>query len=300
MTQTLHKNPLMAALFMIGWAVAYVTSMSFNKFISSSTPTPVIVFYRIMIAFIWLTPILMRHGGVRLLKSKVTHLHIIRGILTALTTGCTYYAYRYLPLGFATAVGLSGPLFVSLIAVLALKERFTLKKILCILAGYVGVLIIVNPKSIAIDNQILWALVAAIAGNILISGHVILLKVVSKTDQYLTILLYNTLVPLTCWGLYIIINPTLYACCYSMPQQDIYLLLGIGLAGLLLQYCYTRAIVYEDASFVSPLEYIRIVVAIPVGIFAFNESLNLFVILGSVIIMLASYTLFKSEEKTPH
>ncbi|MDP2194135.1 MAG: DMT family transporter, partial [Alphaproteobacteria bacterium] len=86
-------------------------------------------------------------------------------------------------------------------------------------------------------------------------------------------------------------------CCYSMPWNDVYLLLGIGLAGLLLQYCYTRAIVYEDASFVSPLEYIRIVVAIPVGILVFNESLNIFVIIGSVVIMMASYTLFNAEKQ---
>ncbi|MDP2193036.1 MAG: DMT family transporter, partial [Alphaproteobacteria bacterium] len=171
MTQVITKNPLMAALFMIGWATSYVTSMSFNKFISPGTPTPVVVFYRILIAFIWLSPILMRHGGVSLFKTKVTHLHILRGILTALTTGCTYYTYRYLPLGLATAIGLSGPLFVSLMAVLILKERLTVKKVLCILSGYVGVLIIVNPKSITVDHQTFWAIAAAIAGNILISGH---------------------------------------------------------------------------------------------------------------------------------
>jgi len=292
----IKKNPLKAALFMLGWSSFYVVSMTLNKFISKETPTAIIVFYRIFIALIWLSPIIIKNGGLHLLKSKIPHFHIIRGILTALTTGCTYYAYRYLPLGTATSIGLSGPLFVSLMAVLFLHEKFTIKKIFCILSGYVGVLIIVKPGSVHLSSDLTLALLAAVVGNFLIAGHVILLKIVSKTDSTYTILFYNTLVPLLCWSGYILTDSALYQCCYQIPIQDLQFLIGIGLAGLSLQYCYTKAMTFEDASFVSPLEYTRIVMAIPLGFFIFNESLNLYVIMGAGVIIASSYSLLRIEQ----
>lgn len=283
---------------MLGWSSFYIFSMTLNKFVSKETPTAIIVFYRILIALIWLSPIIIKNGGLHLLQSKIPHLHIIRGILTALTTGCTYYAYRYLPLGTATAIGLAGPLFISLMAVLFLHEKLTIKKILCIISGYIGVLIIVKPGSVHLSSDLTLALLAAVAGNLLIAGHVILLKVVSKTDSTFTILFYNTLVPLLCWGGYILTDTTLYQCCYAIPLQDLQFLIGIGLAGLSLQFCYTKAITFEDASFVSPLEYIRIVMAIPLGILIFNESVNVYVVIGAAIIIASTYTLLKIEQKS--
>lgn len=294
----IKKNPLKAALFILGWSSFYVLSMTLNKFVSKETPTAIIVFYRIFIALIWLSPIIVKNGGVHLLRSKIPHLHIMRGILTALTTGCTYYAYRYLPLGTATAIGMSGPLFISLMAVLFLHEKLTLKKILCILSGYVGVLIIVKPGSVNLSTDLNLALIAAVAGNLLIAGHVILLKVVSKTDSTLTILFYNTLVPLLCWGGYILTDTNLYQCCYTIPLRDLQFLIGIGLAGLSLQFCYTKAMTFEDASFVSPLEYIRIVVAIPLGYFIFNEILNLYVMIGAAVIIASTYSLLRIEQSS--
>ncbi|HCU06178.1 MAG TPA: hypothetical protein DIC42_01145 [Holosporales bacterium] len=294
----IKKNPLKAALFMLGWSSFYIMSMTLNKFVSKETPTAIIVFYRILIALIWLSPIIIKNGGFYLLKSKISHIHIIRGILTALTTGCTYYAYRYLPLGTATSIGLSGPLFITVMAVLFLKEKLTIKKIVCILSGYVGVIIIVKPGSVNLSADLTLALMAAVIGNLLIAGHVILLKVVSKTDSALTILLYNTLVPLLCWGGYILTDTHLYNYCYAIPIQDLQFLMGIGLAGLSLQFCYTKAITFEDASFVSPLEYIRIVMAIPLGILVFNETFNIYVIIGAAIIMASTYSLLKLEQSS--
>ncbi|PIZ33168.1 MAG: hypothetical protein COY39_03380 [Alphaproteobacteria bacterium CG_4_10_14_0_8_um_filter_37_21] len=292
----IKKNPLKAALFMLGWSSFYVCSMTLNKFVSKETPTAIIVFYRILIALIWLSPIIIKNGGLHLLKSKISHLHIIRGILTALTTGCTYYAYRYLPLGTATAIGLAGPLFISLMAVVFLHEKLTIKKLLYIVSGYVGVLIIVKPGAVNLSSDLTLALLAAVAGNLLIAGHVILLKIVSKTDRSLTILFYNTLVPLLCWGLYILTDTTLCHFCYTVPLQDLQFLIGIGFAGLSLQFCYTKAITFEDASFVSPLEYIRIVMAIPLGFFIFNESLNFYVIIGAAVIITSTYSLLRIEK----
>lgn len=292
----IKKNPLKAALFMLGWSSSYILSMSLNKFVSKETPTAIIVFYRILIALIWLAPIIIKNGGFHLLKSKISHIHIIRGILTALTTGCTYYAYRYLPLGTATSIGLSGPLFITLMAVLFLKEKLTIKKIIYILSGYIGVIIIIKPGSINLSSDLTPALMAAVLGNLLIAGHVILLKVVSKTDSALTILFYNTLVPLLCWGSYILINTHLYNYCSAIPINDLHLLIGIGLAGLSLQFCYTKAITFEDASFVSPLEYMRIVMAIPLGILIFNETFNIYVMIGAVVIMASTYRLLKLEQ----
>lgn len=292
MLKNIAKNPLKAIFFMALWSCFYVTTMSLNKFVSADIPTPLILFYRGIIALMWLSPLLIRNGGFLLLKkSSIPRLHLMRGLLTALVTGCTYYSYRYLPLGLATIIGFSGPLFTSVIASLVLKESLGPKKLLCILIGYLGVFVVVRPGTIDWSFDMGVALGIALLGNILIGGVIVLLKIISKEDDTLTILFFNTLIPACFWGVYA-------TTCFVIPEfRDLMILLAIGLSGLSLQFCYAKAIVFEDASFVAPLEYMRILLALPVSAMLFGEEWNHFILLGGALVIAGTYGLLRIENK---
>jgi drug/metabolite transporter (DMT)-like permease len=297
-----------AILYMVGWAFFFVFVMSLNKKLDSSIPTELIVFYRLSFALVWFSPYIMKHKQI-IFKTSVFKWHLLRAILTSLTIGCTYYSYRHLPLAVATSIGLSGPLFTSILAAIFLNEKLSYKKISIILLGYFGVLCVVT-KSIAesfitfitivfvqknipinIFNSISFnfeeAIFIAIIGNILIGFVSILLKKVTNHDQPTTVLLYNTLLTTLLVGVYNYPN-------FNVPDHhNLFLLIVIGILGLSLQFFYTKAMSIENASFVSPLEYLRIVFAIPVGIFLFNEKITLQMIIGVCLIFISTHRLSK-------
>lgn len=272
---------------MLFWALFFVGSMSLNKIVDKKIPIEIVVLYRLFFGFCGFLPFIIKKGR-NIYKTNVIHLHLLRCLFTALTMVCTYYSYRHLPLAIGTSIGLSGPLFISILAAIFLKERLTPKKIGLILMGYAGVLLVVSPHfSTIYDFQ---PVGVAILGNISIGFVVLLMKKITQTDSVETTVFYNTTLALLIVACYAAPN------IYIPPIFDLKLLIGIGLCGITLQFFYTKAISFEEASFVAPLEYFRAFIAIPVGLVFFHESTNMHQLIGTIIIILSTYILTREKK----
>ncbi|CAO5674825.1 MAG: Riboflavin transporter [Holosporales bacterium] len=288
----MNKKKQAAMLFMLGWACFFVIAMTLNKFLDHSIPTEMVVFYRLTFALCWFFPYILKNKKT-VFKTKILKRHFLRSIFTALTIYCTYYAYRHLPLPIATSIGLSGPLFTIILAAFFLKERLTFFKTSIILIGYIGVLFVVIPPS---SNDFIYsififekAIFMALLGNFSMGITLILLKKITFEDPPQTILFYNTFLTLL---LFTVFNVSSF---FIPDIKNLTFLILIGFFGIMLQYCYTKAMSLESASFIAPFEYLRIVIALPVGIFIFNEHMNFQQIIGTTIICLTTYILLKKE-----
>ncbi|MBP9753231.1 MAG: EamA family transporter [Proteobacteria bacterium] len=302
------KSKKLAILFMGLWASFFVSAMSANKILDKTIPTEMIVFYRLFFALLWFTPYLLKNKKT-VFKTNIFKLHFIRSIFTGLTIFCTYYSYRHLPLAVATSIGLSGPLFTTLLAALFLKEKITFRKAIILMSGYIGVLLVVTKNFLKSINELITflttntfflqsfssptllpfekAVLIALLGNFLMAIVLILLKKVTNEDSPQTTLFYNTFLTMMFFAIFGHTS-------FCMPDPlNLSLLIIIGAFGIALQYCYTKAMSLEEASFIAPLEYLRIVIALPVGIIFFNESLMLQQIIGILLILLTTYRLSK-------
>lgn len=114
-------------------------------------------------------------------------LHIIRIILDVLAMLCTYYTYRNLPSAFATSIGVTGPIFTTALSGLILKEFIGYKKWVLVILGYIGVLIVIKPTSFILDIAIITALLA----NLLAAICIIIIKILSRKDLIITIMLFG-------------------------------------------------------------------------------------------------------------
>jgi drug/metabolite transporter (DMT)-like permease len=283
----IKRSKINAIVCMLFWALFFVGSMSINKVVDKKIPIEIVVLYRLFFGFCGFLPFIIKNGR-NIYKTTVIHLHLLRCLFTALTMACTYYTYRHLPLAIGTSIGLSGPLFISILAAIFLKERLTLKKIGVIVLGYVGVLLVVGPHFSNVDD--FQPIAIAVLGNISIGFVVMLMKKITITDSVETTVFYNALLALLIVACYA--APSVYI----PPLNDLKLLVGIGLCGITLQFFYTKAISFEDASFVAPLEYFRILVAIPVGLIFFHEAINIHQVIGTLIIIFSTYVLTREEK----
>lgn len=260
---------------MVIWSLCFSVVMTLAKKVSPEISGATLIFCRLLIGLTFAMPLFASQGMRTVLKTHNIGIHIIRAIIVTCAMGFTYYAYRNLPLAEAASIGQTGPLFTSLLAVLILGEKMTLPKWLAMAVGYAGVLFIVKPGQA--DFNI--ALMAALAANLLAGIAIIMAKKLSNTDSSQTILFYGTVGTLILTSVQVLFS-------WQTPSfVDFIYLIFIGAAGMLSQYCYLQALKYAPASFVTPFEYSRLCVTIPIGIVVFGEMPDLYSLLGSLIIV---------------
>lgn len=242
--------------------------MSLNKRINPEIPVSIKVFIRACFGLLFLSPIIFKHK-LKVFKTNNLKLHLFRVLFTFFAMAGTYYAYTHLPFTIAIAIGFSGPIFTSVLAAFILKDRLSWKQWGAILIGYLGVLIMVNPNG-EINN----ALYIAVAANILTGLSLTFAKRLTAIDSPNTIVIIGSIgiiITSSIWtfSYYMISvhNNTLASLIWQLPsKQDILYLMGMGLLGASSQIAYITALKYSSPSFLSPFEYTRLVIGVPIGI----------------------------------
>lgn len=277
-------SKLMGATFMLLWALSFSTAMGFAKTLSSEVDSVMVLFMRYFFGLIFFSPFIMKAGVKGFVTSRPI-LHIARIIALGAAVGCTYFAYRRLPLALATSIGMTGPLFTTVLAMILLKDEVRFAKWCLILFGYTGVIVAVRPHEVGISIGVWVALMA----NLCAAVSIICVKLLTRTESTFTIMLYANTATTFIAGLIAVIF-------WKTPSlSDLLSLIAVGGFGVFSQYCNVTALRFANPSFLAPFEYTRICFAIPVGFIFFDEVPNMWVIFGSLIIVAATYGLARVE-----
>ncbi|MBX9805478.1 MAG: DMT family transporter [Alphaproteobacteria bacterium] len=279
------SNKVIGATFMLLWALTFSTAMAFAKTLSPEVDSVIVLFMRYFFGLLFFSPFILQ-AGIKGFTTSRPLLHLIRVTTLGIAVGCTYFAYRNLPLAQATAIGMTGPLFTTVLAVILLKDSVPLTKWLLILLGYAGVIVTVRPHEMAISIGV-WA---ALSANLFAALSMICVKLLTRTESTFTLMLYANTATTFIAGLVAIMV-------WKTPAfWDVMALIAVGGFGVLSQFCNVTALRHANPSFLAPFEYTRICFAIPVGFLFFDEIPNIWVILGSLIIIAATYGLTRVEK----
>ncbi|MGQ0484822.1 MAG: DMT family transporter [Hyphomicrobiales bacterium] len=99
--------------------------------------------------------------GLGHLRSRNFRTLIVRGLIMLVAYTTYYLAFPALPLAEAIALFFIAPIYITIMAGPLLGERVTLKSWLAVLAGFAGVLIILQPGSALFEPAALLSLVSA-------------------------------------------------------------------------------------------------------------------------------------------
>lgn len=269
---------------MLLWALSFSIAMALSKVLSPNIPNITMLFMRYLFGFLFFIPFVIKSEIKEFCTSRPA-LHLTRVIFIILAMTCTYYSYRNLPIALATSIGMTGPLFTTLLAILILKDKVSLSKWGLIFMGYLGVIVIMRPHEIsnhsAIFIQFLANLFAALSINCV--------KLLSRTESTLTIMFYANaattfIVGFLAYFVWILPDP-----------KDLMILIAIGGLGVFSQFCAVTALKYSNPSFLAPFEYTRLCIAIPIGFFFFGETPTIWMLFGSIIIIGSTYGLARLE-----
>lgn len=221
---------------------------------------------------------------------------LARGIVGFLALLCVYYSVVHLPLAEATILQYVHPIFTLLIALLFLGERIHSHTAICIALSLFGLILVIQPSGLtgvqinALDPFAIGiALLGALGSGI---AYVIVRKLAVTEDSSVIILYF----PLVCLPATIVLGWQQFI----MPNGTDWLyVLGVGVFTQVGQWGLTKGMALQSAGVVSAFSYVQVPFAMILGFFIFNEELNVWVMAGASLILLAAWINTRSRtEKT--
>jgi drug/metabolite transporter (DMT)-like permease len=277
-----------AVLWMVGTLVSFATMAIAVRELTDTINSFEIVFLRTSVALaIILGTVLFR--GWKTISTNHLRLHIFRNSIHYIGNLTWIVGVSLIPLAQVFALEFSIPIWVAIFAVLFLKEKLTIGKITAISCGFLGVLVILRPGLITIDQGSLAVLCAAFC----FATANVITKSLSKTDQPLTILflMFIMQLPISAIGAYFVWTSPVWADC---PW-----ILLVGIMSLTAHYCMTRAITLADVTVVIPIDFMRMPIIAIIGFYLYSEPFSIWIFLGAVLIFSGNYfNIYHERKKT--
>lgn len=150
--------------------LASVTVFIFNdaliKLAFDHMPPVQAIGLRGVFATLWCVLALLVRGELRHTPRLFHPAVVTRGVLEAAAAVLYLVALAYIPFAIASAINLSTPLFLAVLAVVLLKEQVGWRRWSAIFAGFVGVLMVIQPELGEVNVWTWLVLVASLAGAI--------------------------------------------------------------------------------------------------------------------------------------
>ena len=196
-----------------------------------------------------------------------------------------------LPLAMVFALEFTMPAWTALLAVWFLHERMTPSRLGVVVLGLIGVLVILRP-GIAGFNPAVFLVLAAAFGYAI---TMITTKKLTMTESTFGIVFWMAVIqfPLSLIGS----DPAVF---FHFEARHILPVIGVGFAGLSSHYCLSNAFRSGDATLVVPLDFMRIPLIAVVGWAFYGERLDIFVLLGALIIISGVLWNLRSEVASAH
>ena len=137
------------------------------KYLSSAHSPLYISWARYAVACVIVVPIALARHGSSFLPREQIGAHLGRTIFLVASMTCYFVAITHIPLAAANSAYFVGPIIAMVLAVAFLGEALTTRKIVSLVLGFVGTLIILRPTG-SIDPGFLLALAS---GGFLRSLH---------------------------------------------------------------------------------------------------------------------------------
>ncbi len=184
-----------------------------------------------------------------------------------------------LPLAMVFALEFTMPAWTALLAVWLLSEKMTPSRMGVVVLGLVGVLVILRPGVADFNPAALLVLMAAFGYAI----TMITTKKLTSTQSTFSIIFWMAVIqfPLSLLGsdVTVFANSALYDLRHILPT------ICVGVAGLTSHYCLSNAFRAGDATLVVPLDFMRIPLIAVVGWAFYGERLDIWVLVGALIII---------------
>ena len=271
------QTPVMRGIVLMCLStIAFSIMHGLVRFVSEVLPPFQIAFFRNIFGLAFLLPLLMR-SRFAILRTKQIGLHALRGVINMAAMLMFFTALAISPIAKVTALGFTAPIFMAILAVLVLGERFRIYRWSAIFLGFVGMLIILRPGLVAIDTGAL----LVIGSAALWAVAMIIIKIQSRTESSLTIVAYM--------GIFLGVFSIAPAVWVWQPfgLQTLGFMVLIGLFGSIAQMAISESLKETDSTALMPFDFLKLIWTAMIGVWFFSEIPDIYTWIGATVIFLS-------------
>lgn len=271
----LDQNRLLTgALLIVSAELMFALMGASIRQVSADLNNGMIVFSRNLIGLLLLATLTGR-AGVRYLRTEVPHLHLLRATAGLGAMYCFFYAIAHMPLANAMLLKLSAPLFMPLVALFWLKERFTWHLVAALLVGFGGVSIILLPDF----EQVAPVAATALLGGLLAAVAKVTVRRLSASEPAARTVFYFAAI-----GSAVSLLPLLWLWTTPTPGQLMWLLV-LGCFATAGQLLLTRGMACAPAARLGPFAFFSVIFGAVLGWLFWEEVLGWPTIVGSLLVL---------------
>ncbi len=272
------------ALGMCAAMLVFIAMDAVAKYLAEQIPPLQVVWARYagqtaLIALIFLPRLrgLLRTGNLKI--------QLLRSVFLFAATSLFFTGLEVIPLADGTALMQCGPLLITVLAALVLREEVGPRRWAGVAAGLVGALIILRPGVGVFQPEALLILAAAF----FLACFQVTTRAMSGTDPLWTTMLYTTLVGSVAASL------AMPAVWETPPAHLLPHMLAIGAIGFVGHLCLVWALAQAPASVLAPFNYSQLVWSILLGWLIFADFPDSLTLLGAGVIVGAGLYVWHRE-----
>lgn len=268
----------LAGVFFLVMAVACFAVLDTTaKYVGGTVSVVVAVWFRYAFQALATSAFMLPRQGRQLLRTAHPRFQLLRGLLLTAISALAFLSLQYMSVGAFTAIIMTAPLVVTLMAALLLKERVTMLRWMLVAGGFVGTLLIVRPGGSALG----WASMLPITLVLINAWFQILTSKMARTENPLTMHFY------TGWVGALLASLALPLFWTVLPEAKTLALLSlIGLMGTVGHFLLILAFARAPASTLTPFNYTQIGFAMLGGWLVFGHVPGHWELAGIALIVL--------------
>ena len=214
-------------------------------------------------------------------------LHVLRGALSVAMLWLFIVGLRQLPMTETYTIFFIAPLLITALSAPLLGERVGQARWLAIIAGFVGVLVVLRPTG---QGMLTWAGLAILGSALCYTVSALTIRIAGRTDSTESLMFW--LITMLAGGSALLALPDWQA----IRPQDYWLIAGIGVSGFFGQLGVTYAFQHGEASAVAPFEYTALGWGVLLDRLGWHTSPDRYTLLGASIIVASGWDLVRREK----
>ncbi len=288
MTAATSLAPILkVAFWMVGTFVSLMSIAVAGRELSAEITIFQLLFWRGVVG-LGILLVLFQVTGWHRVRTRKFATHGARSVVHLGAQYAWFYAIAFIPFAEVFALEFTTPIWTLILAALILGEKITLVRVAAVLLGFAGVLIILRPGISPVGMPQIAALLSAL--GFAFSTYVLTRRLM-RTDAPLTMLFWMVAIQ-TPLALLAGLDAWLWPSGWNWGWIGI-----VGVCSLTAHYCMARALSLVDANVVVPMDFVRLPLAMIVGWLAYAELIDLWVVVGAVVIFAGNYLNVRAETR---
>lgn len=273
-------RPMAAAAWMVGSILSFSAMAIATRAVKDRHEVFEVLAYRSLVGLVLVVALAFALGRAGRIRARRLPGHLARNSVHFCGTALWFWAVTQIPLAQVFALEFTSPLWVILLSPLFLGERLRPARLAAAGLGFIGILLVAQPDFADPEPGVM----AAAASAVFFAATMILTKRLTREEDLFSILFWLALIQ-SVFGLVLALHDG--AMVLPDAQSAPWLAL-IGFCGIGAHLCLTRALSLAPASFVGPVDFMRLPIIALIGAAFYDEPLTLGLAFGAALILMAN------------